>query len=114
MTMANQTTEEKTKFTPGPWIVSRERFNTDYEGAGYSIIAKDEGNDYWFIATIEDAEEAEANASLIAASPDMYEALNFFSTAVFPNLSKEGEAILKVYQDNAKSVLIKANGGTNL
>jgi hypothetical protein len=107
MTMANQTTE-KTSFTPGPWIVSKERFNTDYEGAGYSIIANDEGNDYWFIATIEDAEGAEANANLIAASKDMYEALiRVIADDSYGDLHP-------TTKESVSKALLKANGGTNL
>ena len=65
------------KHTPGPWAV-------DSDGAGWYIEATPErGHSLAFIASPEfqeepdtSASEAEANASLIAAAPDLLEALN--------------------------------------
>ena len=58
----------ETKFTPGPWSVRKH---------GYPIITDDAKNRW--IATIHSVgpenEVREANAHLIAATPDMYEEL---------------------------------------
>lgn len=61
----------KPKFTPGPWEISR---YTNY--IGYSISAPGAGciAERWYASEREDA-PIEANAHLIAAAPEMYEAL---------------------------------------
>lgn len=68
------------KHTPGPWTFSNDRFNAcpdvKPDGVLGSILSEDE----WFIAEVwadagDDDSEPEANARLIAAAPDMLEAL---------------------------------------
>jgi hypothetical protein len=62
---------KETPFTPGPWEINR------YENhIGYSIWAKDAGciAERWYPSEKENAPIAE-NARLIAAAPEMYEAL---------------------------------------
>ena len=64
------------KHTPGPWRFDLARFNSGHEDAGlsaYGSVVSEEGD--WFICGIEDAKEWEANARLIAAAPELYEAL---------------------------------------
>lgn len=62
------------KFTDAPWLFSPDKFNRpDDDHAMGSIITH--GDDPWFICEIEDANEWEANARLIAAAPDLFVAL---------------------------------------
>ncbi|HEY6991137.1 MAG TPA: hypothetical protein VH369_22260 [Bryobacteraceae bacterium] len=66
MAETNVIGKEKRQFTPGPWAVEPD---TD----GRYVIAETE---FWFIVTNSpyDDEEAEGNAALIAAAPELYEA----------------------------------------
>lgn len=65
----------KTEFTPGPWMFAEGKFNCDPRSGGIgSITTKEVGP--WYVATIENAPGHEANAHLIAAAPDLYEALS--------------------------------------
>lgn len=58
---------EKVKFTQGPWLVNR-----------YSVGVKVDFADGWFeIAKATVFNEGEANAHLIAAAPELYEALEY-------------------------------------
>jgi hypothetical protein len=61
------------KYTPGPWRYVPGKFNRDECANEYgSIQGIDEsGHRGYWVATIEDAEEAEANARLIAAAPEL-------------------------------------------
>jgi hypothetical protein len=62
-----------TKHTPGPWHVVEK---AEHKGKGILHIVEEGGNSYWEIATLmtHDA-ELEANARLIAAAPELLEAL---------------------------------------
>ena len=55
------------KFTPGPWVNGR------YD-MGYIFDANGE---YICVCGIDDSDGANANAALIAAAPDMYQALEW-------------------------------------
>lgn len=90
------------KFTPGPWNVSE--FNCDeivcskkitspthdYMGRKFNAICNIDDNEYIHYF---DDEVKEANANLIAAAPDMYEALEIMEIALeashFPTETKE-------------------------
>jgi hypothetical protein len=63
------------RFTKGPWKVSFKNHNDgDQESGGPSIIT--DGVDPWYIARIENGSpDQQANARLIAAAPDLLEAL---------------------------------------
>jgi hypothetical protein len=63
--------KNETKFTPGPWEIARYQNHI-----GYSIWAKDAGciAERWYPSEKENAPIAE-NAHLIAAAPDLFEAL---------------------------------------
>ena len=55
------------QFTPGPWRVEPEGVNADVDGSEYLVAVTDEDSELR-------VEEMDANARLIAAAPDLYEA----------------------------------------
>jgi len=60
----------ESKHTPGPWDTQH---TATLEWAQQSVVYA-EGQE-WAVALVYDGEHHEANAALIAAAPDMYEAL---------------------------------------
>ena len=60
---------DNTKHTPGPWTFNEKTdcIQSEHPDHRFSLIAK--------VATGEDIREEHANARLIAAAPEMYEAL---------------------------------------
>jgi len=83
----------KHKFTPGPWKVDRDENFILSEGFG----------DVACIVNIENREEREANRALIAAAPELYEALMAI-VDVFPE--RPGEEVLS----KINKALAKARG----
>jgi len=71
----------KTKCTPGPWLFKEGLWNTpEEENRGHSIGSViGSGETEWFIARIDNAPEDRANARLIAAAPELLEALKAVS-----------------------------------
>lgn len=90
----------KAQYTPGPWYQRNQGSEIEIKAGIYTIGMVHNYN--------EPHEANEANAQLIATAPEMLQALQRFSKAIFPNLSKEGEALLKIYQDLANDVIAKA------
>ncbi len=99
------------KFTPGPWEAGRPDMATIVEGspskwvyAGGKYVALASGVD------VEDWSEVIANAHLIAAAPDMYEALDHIyhlhSIGAFTLQDRYYGAIAKI-----ADALRKAEGG---
>lgn len=90
------------KHTPGPW-------NVDYSGpARIAIVGAGDRILAFCNLQCEDGDMDEANARLIAAAPDMLEALEEFDqwATTFPALSKAaGFAILK-----ARAAIAKVKG----
>lgn len=87
----------KTEHTPGPWKVRE-----DYAGA-QSVVSADA-----FLARVgpPNTEQAEANARLIAAAPELLEALQGLLAAVEQGtLPGSGKA-----QDAARAAIAKATG----
>jgi len=80
---------DKFKGTRGPWFVSNEGVLLVRDESGLSIVAK-------YIGYPDDDEEV-ANANLIAAAPDLLEALQDLSSRaeIYVNTSKAKEAIAK-------------------
>jgi hypothetical protein len=64
------------KHTPGPWVINRNQ--TDCGEDKISIEAADE----YFIAQVDPGVSQEANASLIAAAPELLEACQLMLTAM--------------------------------
>lgn len=96
-----------TKFTPGPWGWDGERL-VGLKGPVLDYAAY-EG--MWFARY--DADEDTANAHLIAAAPDLYEALSLF-LEVAEAFSEEGSPLPSDGPsfDRARTALAKARGET--
>lgn len=94
------------RHTPGPWIVNPDTFGTGkYPAEGLSVRGcNSEGvNMIAFLWTTSVEEEQSANANLIAAAPDLLEAL----LCMLHPLRKGPEAV-----DKAIAAVKKAQGGT--
>ena len=85
------------KFTPGPWLFSSYK-------SGNSVIVID-GKEF-DVATV-NYPNRDANAHLIAASPDLYEALDALKAELF--LHAEGN-YFRPLLDKAEIALAKARG----
>lgn len=105
----------KTLFTPGHWTVRRSESNPAYNVVGTNLGKK------WKIARCPfvdefDKAEAEANAKLIAAAPDMYEALFNLNQAIddYWNSDTKPDILVRhinMKQKMAEAALTKAQGG---
>ena len=62
------------KFTPGEWHAEIKK---DDDGGGVVVIRNDVAVEIGAICPQEDLNETSANIALIAAAPEMYEALSF-------------------------------------
>ena len=69
----------KPAFTPGPWEVKLCVYNVKMRSNTHEVVSQDSGNKAATIEAWWDTEEEKANARLIAAAPDMYEALTNLS-----------------------------------
>jgi len=96
-----------TNFTKGEWTIQSLPHDYDFR-KGYAYCIRDKRNcalaEVGHIDAIFDGEETEANASLIAAAPDMYEALQ---EAAMYHPTKGYEAWLKI-QVKINQALAKA------
>ena len=94
------------KFTKGEWGVDYD--NCDHGGGEWYVI----GNakvEFSYRATTEEREEAEANAHLIAAAPEMYDMI----TVMLEQFGNEEDCINEydyVVIREAKKLLAKARG----
>lgn len=98
----------KKLFTPGPWVSVQEKNTT-----GNFSIETYEGCTYFVAQTIGGIDKERANASLIAAAPDLLEALEF----ILPNIEalaneKFGSKFLETYKPvlKAREAIAKAYG----
>ncbi len=99
----------ETKFTPGPWVVDP-KYSRDIQapdGLDVATCCPEILNRHT------DGEESIANASLIAAAPDMYEALE----AAILEYGKPGgpwnvPSSPGTWIDKAKAAIVKARGET--
>ncbi len=103
----------KPAFTPGPWRIEQ-RPSSGYgaSSAPYEICAS--GSQSMTIALLNGRESSEisANARLIAAAPDMYDALVVLSSmSGVVNLGKRVPAIA-AWLDEALAAIAKAEGRT--
>lgn len=66
--------------TPGPWVLSEYRPIHDDVGGDYSVGYTDADGVYWDIATLEPSRaNRKADARLIAAAPDLLDALEWLA-----------------------------------
>ena len=98
------------KFTPGPWF-SVAKLSGSENHRGFKIC----GDDGWALADIqpvdEDGIEGRANANLIAAAPELYEAL--VKLRDYANDSddyKFGTILTSLVFDIAEAALAKSRG----
>lgn len=95
------------KHTPGPWHINEDQKDC---GAGkLSIEAKDE----YFIAQVDESVSQEANAKLIAAAPELLEALRELDECYCEagnDLSKEDRHRHRMTLIKARAAIEKATG----
>ncbi len=93
-----------TKFTPGPWSISTESTVCKQIDAEHHAICTDQ---FCFAP----ADEKAANAALIAAAPELYEALVEMLAASQPQRSDQpGFVYIGEAQEKATVALAKARG----
>lgn len=99
-----------TKHTPGPWRVSTSnRYAVNDFGRGIATThGTDDANYSEFFPS---TEEAAANARLIAAAPELLEALNGFEPVDVVNFARWMERY-QVAMNNARAAIAKATGNT--
>lgn len=115
MTTPNRTEMEAPGFTPGPWRVA---------GADKNFVEQyvvHNGEELWgpYVADCSMLDEGAANANLISASPDMYEALKETLDVLssrHQNLTtghwEDGE--LQLLGQKIEAALLKAKGGKDV
>lgn len=113
-------TEQKPKFTPGPWVPGRNPAMATilYGHEGKAIYPKDSNHHIaWANVFDEEGElcmnEALANAALIAAAPEMYALLKLVHDDAFETLNEAGDAIIVISPDLIERInllLAKARG----
>lgn len=106
------------KHTPGPWMVRHGESN--YQKHKLYIKRRDANLDSHMIATVSEEpkrDERHANANLMAAAPELKDALEdliiIYTETLKPYaLPKECQKRIESHIKNALAVLLKANGGT--
>ena len=101
----NETKENRATFTQGPWKVG------DYENEELPIL--DATGSYVALADSEfsnNAKEANANARLIAAAPEMYAQCKLFERTIV-ELMMQGETGGYEELEKLREILAKVDGG---
>lgn len=102
------------EFTPGPWKYSKTSDRVPFSFSGY-IVGKDGLAGFWALvkATLASDEsrdsEMKANARLIAAAPDMYEALKALRALVGATES-DRLCLYEYARKQADAAIAKAEG----
>jgi hypothetical protein len=96
-------------FTPGPWLVSTSEIEEVYGGRKHLCIIGDPEKFGSVIADIEICEESGANARLIAAAPDLYNALKM----IVENMEKDGYVNAGLLDDALKAI-VKAEDSSSV
>lgn len=104
---------ENLKHTPGPWTVGRKDFVVDANGThGHILLNSSNWDEFISVARHsenEDDSTAEANARLIAAAPDLLEALQFITNVADGKASGKTKTIeLRFERDTLLTWLGKA------
>jgi hypothetical protein len=100
---------KKTARTPGPWTY---QYNPYTSQDGKEIPAFEVHGDEKVCDTIEDrpSEEQEANARLIAAAPELLEALEYFLNIMHDYESSVRKGYVTHAMDLARAALVQAEG----
>lgn len=97
---------KQNKHTPGPWSVGEldeNQFVNVYAADGYSVAIEVQG---------EDLTEAEANAHLIAAAPELLEACETALGVLYPHFDDDRDRSPEAFASNKiLSAIAKARGG---
>lgn len=102
----------KSKHTPGPWIAEARQHGlaiwADYENAPGEYIAIING----YEGSKEDRERNRANANLIAAAPELLEALEIFVSSITPWAGTKSIPIEDIDKADrlARAAIAKAKG----
>lgn len=99
----------ETKFTPGPWKVEP----VNYDGDGGTLVRFNGvciANVWGVLEYRQVDEESSANAHLIAAAPELYEAMEDLLTVLADRKYKGFEARLESHSRIARAALAKARG----
>lgn len=94
------------KHTPGPW--GHKTWDVNKDGEFNYTVEKDDKSICEIVGT---GEQAEANARLIAAAPELLEALKVCSAELFAQCADHPRAMLFVKE--ARAAIAKAEGETN-
>jgi len=102
----------KTQFTPGPWNISPIRTKNEFGTEGIDLTCH-RYRDFATVWNMEEMEsENEANAKLIAAAPELLEALNILVNRIDKNwgliTSGKQNGIKTALLNEAKEVIKKA------
>lgn len=110
--------ESKAAHTPGPWMIEA-IVPENHMGRDYFVVPKDNSEDW--VAKIAGGECREANARLIAASPELYEACRSYHYAVVAMVTASNggdlSCIAKAAENlrsiaiETESILAKSEGG---
>ena len=92
---------EKQQHTPGPW-----RVNMDCEDAFLGKISVEAGNSY-YIAQVDEGRSQLANARLIAAAPELLEALELLVDNPYREGTESDERLRRI----ARAAIANATGG---
>ena len=98
--------KEPIEYTPGPWLVGAGRFLFDRHGTQIATLSKDD-----------DFPEMNANANLIAAAPELFEANEAFIAWMENNAGpgeeedRKEQELCDTAQAKARAALAKAKGG---
>ncbi len=96
-----------TKHTPGPWWIEP----SEYDLAPFDILgATDPNGTSWPVSYVAPLAEAEANARLIAAAPDLLDARQFALDSEESTLGDGGSILGDEIRDVLRAAIAKAEG----
>lgn len=94
----------ETKFTPGKWHAER---SLPVEGVdGWWLVSRKPASNPVYVGWVDGGDENQANANLIAAAPEMYEALTEARERMMG-----GSPAIRALIAKTDAALAKANGG---
>lgn len=101
--------------TPGPWEVNRWNWPMEMSGRFHRVLNYERFPTAFIPAwsepdpgEVDGSEEAQANARLIAAAPDLLEALRAVDV-LFGHLARDSTQ--RIWLDNARAAIAKATAG---